>query len=68
MHVELAKLSDNSVHVTALRSNHYVPSPRDGQPSVVIRAVQAVVHAARNGSRLPPCSRIFRGPDVRCNN
>ena len=67
MHVELARLSDNSVHATALRSNHYVPSSRDGQPSVVIRAVQAVVHAARNGSRLPACSRIFRGPDVHCH-
>jgi len=66
MHVELARLSDNSVHVTALRSNHYVPSSRNGQPSVVISAVQAVVQAARNGNRLAPCSRIFSGSDVRC--
>jgi pimeloyl-ACP methyl ester carboxylesterase len=66
MQDELARLSDNSVHVVALRSNHEVPSSRSGQPSVVVGAVEAVVHAAREGTRLPPCSRIFSASDVRC--
>ena len=66
MHVELAGLSDNSVHVTALRSEHDVASARDGQPAVVVRAVFAVVRAARDGTRLPACARIFSGADVRC--
>jgi pimeloyl-ACP methyl ester carboxylesterase len=68
MQDELAGLSDNSVHVVALRSNHDVPSSHSGQPSVVVRAVQAVLRAAREGTRLPPCSRIFSGSDVHCRN
>jgi hypothetical protein len=52
--------------VTALRSDHDVASSAMGQPSVVIRAVQAVVRAVRDGTRLPMCPRIFSGPDVRC--
>jgi pimeloyl-ACP methyl ester carboxylesterase len=68
MQDELATLSDNSVHVVALASNHDVPSSRSGQPSVVIRAVQAVVGAARSHTRLPPCRRLFSGSDVRCRS
>jgi len=68
MHDELAALSDNSVHVIALRSNHDVPSPQSGQPSVVISAVQAVVRAAREHTRLPQCQDLFKAPDVRCRN
>jgi hypothetical protein len=68
MQDELAALSDNSVHVVALASNHDVPSSRSGQPSVVIRAVQAVVGAARGHTRLPPCRRLFSGSDVRCRS
>jgi len=59
-------LSGNSVHVVALASNHDIPSPRSGQPSVIVRAVQAVVGAARNHAPLPPCRRLFSGSDVRC--
>ena len=66
MQDELARLSDNSVHVVALGSNHDVPSSHSGQPSVVIRAVQAVVGAARDHARLPPCRRLFSSSDVRC--
>jgi pimeloyl-ACP methyl ester carboxylesterase len=66
MQDELATLSDNSVHVVALASNHDVLSPRSGQPSVIVRAVQAVVGAARSHARLPRCRRLFSGPDVRC--
>lgn len=66
MQDELVGLSDNSAHVIALRSNHDVPSSNSGQPSVVVRAVQAVVRAARDHTRLPPCQRLFSGSDVRC--
>ncbi|WP_028059912.1 alpha/beta fold hydrolase, partial [Candidatus Solirubrobacter pratensis] len=68
MQDELAALSDNSVHVVALASNHDVPSSRSGQPSAVIRAVQAVAGAARSHTRLPPCRRLFSGSDVRCRS
>jgi hypothetical protein len=68
MQDELGALSDNSVHVVALRSDHDVPSSHSGQPSVVVRAVQAVVRAAREGTRLPPCSRFFKGSDLRCHD
>jgi pimeloyl-ACP methyl ester carboxylesterase len=66
MQDELAALSENSVHVVALASNHDVLSPRTGQPAVIVRAVQAVVGAARRHAPLPPCRRLFRGSDVRC--
>jgi pimeloyl-ACP methyl ester carboxylesterase len=62
---ELAALSTDSAHVVALRSDHAVQAP-NGQPLVVIRAVRAVVRAAREGTRLAPCPRLFSGPDVRC--
>jgi pimeloyl-ACP methyl ester carboxylesterase len=68
MQDELAELSDNSVHVIALRSNHDVPSPQSGQPPVVISAVQAVVRAAREHTRLPQCRHLFSDPHVRCRN
>jgi pimeloyl-ACP methyl ester carboxylesterase len=68
MQDELAGLSHNSVHVVALHSNHDVPASRGGQPSVVVKAVEAVLRAAREGTRLPPCSRIFNGSQVRCRN
>jgi pimeloyl-ACP methyl ester carboxylesterase len=63
MQDELAALSGNSVHVTALRSDHGVPG---GQPEVVVRAADAVVRAARTGGLIPPCGRLFGGPGVRC--
>jgi pimeloyl-ACP methyl ester carboxylesterase len=66
MQDELAGVSHNSVHVVALDSNHDVPSSHSGQPSVVIRAVHAVVGAARDHTPLPPCRRLFHGSDVRC--
>jgi hypothetical protein len=66
MQDEPAGLSHSSLHVVALDSNHDVPSPHSGQPSVVIRVVQAVVGAARDHTRLPSCRRLFDGYDVRC--
>jgi pimeloyl-ACP methyl ester carboxylesterase len=74
MQDELAALSSDQVHVVALGSDHWVQVRHfyrgdqriDGQPDVVIRAVQAVVRAARDHTHLPPCRRLFRGRDVRC--
>jgi pimeloyl-ACP methyl ester carboxylesterase len=67
MQDELAALSSDHLHVVALRSGHFVQRS-DGQPGVVVRAVQAVVRAAREHTRLPPCARLFSGPDVQCRN
>jgi pimeloyl-ACP methyl ester carboxylesterase len=65
MQDELAALSSDHLHVAALRSGHFVQRS-DGQPGVVVRAVHAVVRAARDHTRLPPCGRLFTGSDVRC--
>jgi pimeloyl-ACP methyl ester carboxylesterase len=65
MQDELAALSPDHVHVVALHSEHVVQGP-GGQPAVVVRAVRAVVGAAREETRLPPCRTLFAGPGVRC--
>jgi pimeloyl-ACP methyl ester carboxylesterase len=67
MQDELAALSSDHLHVVARHSDHFVQGS-DGQPRVVIRAVQAVVRAARDHMHLPPCTRLFSGPDVRCRS
>jgi pimeloyl-ACP methyl ester carboxylesterase len=66
MQDELAALSTDHLHVVALRSDHFIQALNDGQPDVVVRAVDAVVRAARDRTRLPPCRRLFGGSDVRC--
>ena len=74
MQDELAALSSDHVHVVALRSDHWIQirhftrgnTEIDGQPDVVVRAVRAVVRAARDRARLPPCRRLFAGAGVRC--
>ena len=65
MQDELAALSDDHVHVVATHSDHVIQGP-EGQPLVVIRAVHAVVAAARRHARLPSCPRLFGGAGVRC--
>jgi pimeloyl-ACP methyl ester carboxylesterase len=65
MQSELAALSSDHAHVVALRSDHFVQRV-GGQPNVVVRAVRAVVEAARSDADLPACSRLFSGPGVRC--
>jgi pimeloyl-ACP methyl ester carboxylesterase len=65
MQAELARLSSDHVHVLARRSDHFVQRI-DGQPQVVAGALRAVVRAAREKTRLPPCATLFRGPAVRC--
>lgn len=62
---ELASLSTDQAHVVALRSDHHIQRA-DEQPVVVTRAIQAVVRAVRDAAPLPPCERLFSGPDVRC--
>jgi pimeloyl-ACP methyl ester carboxylesterase len=76
MQDELAAMSSDHVHVVALSSDHWIQVRRfyrgdqriDGQPDVVVRAVEAVIRAARHGTRLPPCRRLFSGSDVRCRS
>jgi pimeloyl-ACP methyl ester carboxylesterase len=63
LQTELAKLSRDSAHVVALRSDHFVA---DDDPDVVVEAVEAVTRATRQTAPLPPCGRIFAGSDVRC--
>jgi len=65
MQTELAGLSSDHAHVVALRSDHFI---QDQQPRLVIRAIQAVVRAARDHTQLPPCKRLFPRPNVRCLN
>jgi hypothetical protein len=67
MQDELAAVSSDHLHVVARRSDHFVQQV-DGQPRVVIGAVQAVVRAARDGTRLPACTRLFSARDVRCRD
>jgi pimeloyl-ACP methyl ester carboxylesterase len=67
MQDELAALSSDSVHVVALRSDHFVQRV-GGQPRVVVRGVLAVVAAAREGTALPACAELFAGPAVRCRS
>jgi pimeloyl-ACP methyl ester carboxylesterase len=64
MQDELATLSSDHVHVVAVRSGHFVQGA-DGQPSVVVQAVRAIVRSARDGGPLAPCLRVFTGA-VRC--
>ena len=63
MQTELAELSSDRAHVVALRSDHFV---QVDQPLVVSQAIRAVVRAVRDHAQLPPCKRVFSGPDVRC--
>jgi hypothetical protein len=63
LHDELAGLSTEHIHVLALRSDHFV---MEAQPEVVVDGVRAVVRAVRGKTQLPPCQRVFTGPDVRC--
>jgi pimeloyl-ACP methyl ester carboxylesterase len=63
-HSQLAGLSSDSVHAIAQYSGHFI---HQDQPDVVVASIRAVVRAARDGERLPPCRRLFRGvAGVRC--
>jgi pimeloyl-ACP methyl ester carboxylesterase len=63
-HSQLAALSSDSVHAVAEYSSHFI---HQDQPDVVVAAIRAVLRAAREDARLPPCRTLFRGVDaVRC--
>ena len=62
---ELARLSSEHVHVSALRSGHFIMQSGQ-QPWIITRAVTAIVTTHRDDGQLPPCARLFTGPDVRC--
>ena len=59
----LGRVSTNAIHAVALTSYHSI---HQGQPTVVVRAIEAVTRAARRRARLPSCSRVFAGERVRC--
>jgi pimeloyl-ACP methyl ester carboxylesterase len=62
-----AGLSTNAVDAIALNSTHYIQRPAPtGQPSVVVRAVRAVVGAVRARDRLPGCAHLFARLVVAC--
>jgi pimeloyl-ACP methyl ester carboxylesterase len=62
---DLARLSTDSVHVVALHSSHFVMEST-GQPGLVVKAVRAVVAAARSHALLPSCRVLFAAPGARC--
>ena len=66
MQDRLASLSTDSLHVTALRSGYGVWRVVAGQPDVVVAGAVAVVQAARTGSGLPSCARVYRAAGTRC--
>jgi pimeloyl-ACP methyl ester carboxylesterase len=55
---DLAKLSNNTIHVIATYSPHYVMSHL-GQPELVVRAVGEVIAAVRSNRRLRQCDDVF---------
>jgi pimeloyl-ACP methyl ester carboxylesterase len=67
LQTELAALSSESIHIVALRSDHFVQQ-RFRQPEVVLRAVLEIVRAEHSDTRLAPCAHIFRGLAVRCRS
>ena len=52
----LAELGDNSIHLRADGTGHFIHEER---PSVVVTAVEAVVTAARSDEPLPRCPAVF---------
>lgn len=52
----LAGLSSDAIHVLDRGEGHFLP---DNDPGTVIRAVLAVVAAARAGEALPTCASVF---------
>ncbi len=64
-----AALSTDSIDLVALHSTHYIQYPAPtGQPQLVIKAVDAVVAAARTHERLPACARLFASSAARCRS
>jgi pimeloyl-ACP methyl ester carboxylesterase len=64
MQDELAALSTDHLHVVATRGDLVMSN----QPDVAVRAVRAVLDAARARKPLPPCRDLFRGSGVVCRS
>jgi pimeloyl-ACP methyl ester carboxylesterase len=62
-HERIAAMSPDSIHGVVRRADHYIHA---AEPDVVITAVSEVVRAARDGSPLPACGRMFAPSDVIC--
>jgi pimeloyl-ACP methyl ester carboxylesterase len=60
---ELATLSSNTVHVLAHDSGHVIQADA---PDLVTAAIAAVVRAARDGTRLPPCEQVLATAAATC--
>lgn len=60
---ELAVLSQNSIHVVATKSGHFV---EQDQPELVARAITEVVAAVRADGRLAPCVDVFPALAGKC--
>ena len=64
---DLASLSTDSLLVIASGSGHMVMDPPpDGNPQVLLAAVDAAVDAARSGEPLPACSAFIVELDAAC--
>jgi pimeloyl-ACP methyl ester carboxylesterase len=58
----LARLSTDSLHVIATRSDHYI---HEAQPALFVEAVRLAVQAAR-GHQFPPCQQVFTMVEGEC--
>jgi pimeloyl-ACP methyl ester carboxylesterase len=60
---KLAALGDDVLHVRAEGSGHWIHRDR---PDVLLRAIDVVVEAVRNGGTMPSCDNAFTMPRVTC--
>jgi pimeloyl-ACP methyl ester carboxylesterase len=63
MQARLAAWSDDSVHVVAADSGHFIP---EDAPGLIVASVDEVLTAVRSGDPLLPCSARFASVDGRC--
>ncbi len=63
MQSRLASWSDDSVHVVAVDSGHFIP---EDAPDLIVASVGEVLTAVRSGDPLPECSARFASVDGRC--
>jgi pimeloyl-ACP methyl ester carboxylesterase len=60
---KLAALGENTIHVRADGSGHWIHRDR---PEVLLRAIEVVADAVRSGEPLPTCEDAFDMPRVTC--
>jgi pimeloyl-ACP methyl ester carboxylesterase len=63
---ELARLSSDRVHGVVEDSDHFIHLPARGRPEVVVKAIEAVLQAARAETPLPSCRRLFSRSELSC--